>query len=117
MMTPRTTRYPPPISSASAETSPIHPPMLPRNISESGTSGSAGITMLWRGVAAVTTSAEPRSRGTDAPGAAKRVMDAGNSNSSRARAASAGLKMFWPRPPKAAFTTMTANTAPTAAIQ
>lgn len=28
-------------------------------------------------------------------GATKRVMDAGNSNSSRARAASAGLKMFW----------------------
>ena len=94
----------------------MHPPMFPRNMSARDASGRAGITMLWRGVAAVATSTVPE-RGMAVPGAAKRVTAAGNSSTSRARAARAGLKMFWPRPPKKPFTTTTANTAPTAAIQ
>ena len=66
-MTLRQIRMAPPTSRARVDTSPMQPPMLPRNISAREVSGRVGITILCRGVAAVTTSAAEENRGSSAP--------------------------------------------------
>ena len=69
-MTFRPSRMAPPISRARAETSPMQPPMFPRSMSAGEAAGRAGITMSWRGVAALTTSAVEPKRGSSAPAGA-----------------------------------------------
>ena len=115
-MTPRTSRYAAPMRMATAEVSPMQPPIVPSSICPSDASGSAGMTMSCSGVDEETISTGPVS-GSSVPGAAKRTSEDGNSSISSARPASAGLKMFWPSPPNRHLTTRTAKTLPSAACQ
>ena len=126
VMTFRTSRYPKPTSSSSAEVSPRHPLTLPRNRSETEQSGSCPRCMEARGVAMETASAVAELAVSAAlmmmsgpfskPGAVQLVMAVGQLNM-KARAARAGLTKFLPRPPKSCLTTMMAKKSPRTMVQ
>ncbi len=107
--------------------SPSDPPVLPSTRSGSAVGVWSNFIRL-SGVALVTTSGalgvmngsaklSPRSAHHEPPGAGQVVIAAGNAACRNARPSSAGLKMFWPSPPKTSLPRPIATAPPSSAIQ
>ena len=96
-------------------TSPMHPPVCPRNRSSASSAGSFPADMEASGVAAVRPSSTALVGLENTAGCTpERIhvfMNSGQLNR-KARAASAGLTMFCPMPPKSCLTSTMANSAP-----
>ena len=107
-MTRRTSRYAPPISRQSAETSPMHPPHFPRKRSSTEPS-KAPVFSEASGVAEATASLPS----IHANAGTNFVIFAVHASMRNTLAASAGFITFLPIPPKICLTTTIANTEPT----
>ena len=114
VMTLRQSRYRPPTISASAEVSPMTPPVWPSRDSTIETSGRVPVLRLASGVAveiASVTVTLPKS-GSFACGAVQVVMKPAQEAIMNARAPSAGFMKFLPMPPNSILTITMPNRPP-----
>lgn len=120
VITRRQMRYIPPAISSTADISPIEPAQRPRKRSRVDVPGTSPAFSDASGVASAIASILPVKEKTRqssrSKGAGKAVICPGHAKRN-ARPANAGLRKFFPMPPKSCFTTTMAKNAPTTGIQ